>query len=383
MTAPVRKLGYRPELDGVRACAVLAVLLYHLTFLVPWLRHVGQGGYLGVDLFFVLSGLLITEILVADVDPVGDSDSAPNAGRGVRIDLGDFYQRRARRLLPALFAFLVLTLAYYQLAHSDGKAQARGLLRVLTYTLYGRPTASNFPFGLSQVWTLVVEWEFYIAWSIALVILLLLRVPKQVIGWLAVLGVAVCSLIRIWLLHHDGNVVLNYHLGVLRFQDMLAGCAIALLPMSQRIPNWVRSLGLLFLIFATVRANYLDSWVYQYGFLLTALSTAAIVAPRNRRWVVDRFLASKPVVWVGVISYSLYLWSVFSVSEVGGRSRSWPLALRAVAVLVVAFALASLSYYQVERRFRARSRRAQPGGEHQALRTGGDQGLGQARVADQ
>jgi peptidoglycan/LPS O-acetylase OafA/YrhL len=356
MTTPTKKLGYRPELDGVRALAVLAILLYHLTFLVPWLTNVGRGGFLSVDLFFVLSGMLITDILVADAERRG------------RIDLWGFYRRRARRLLPALFTFIGLALIYYQLAHSDGKVQAHGLLRVLTYTLYGSPTASNFPFGLSQVWTLVVEWEFYIGWSIALLVLLLLQVPKQVIGWLAVLGVAACSLGRIWLLHHDGNVVLNYHLGVLRFQDMLAGCAIALLPISQRIPNLVRSAGVAFLIYATVRATYLSSWVYQYGLLLTALSTAVMVAPRNSKWWFDRFLASKPIVWVGVISYSLYLWSVFAVSEVGGHTRSWPLALRALAVLVVAFTLASLSYYQVERRFRARSRRAEPGGAHSESR---------------
>jgi peptidoglycan/LPS O-acetylase OafA/YrhL len=350
--AQPQKLGYRPELDGVRALAVLFILLYHLTFLVPWLSHVGRGGFLSVDLFFVLSGLLITEILVADAERFG------------RVDLLSFYRRRARRLLPALFAFIGLTLIWYQVAHGTGSAQAHGLKRVLTYTLYGKPDVPGFPFGLSQVWTLVVEWEFYLAWSIALFVLLIVGVPKQVIGWLAVAGVAVCSLGRIWLLHHDGDVVLNYHLGVLRFQDMLSGCAIGLLPMSRRIPNLVRTAGVVFLIVATLRANYLSHWVYNYGLLLTALSTAVMIAPRNKDWWFDHVLASRPIVWVGVISYSLYLWSVFAVSEVGGHTRSWPLALRVVAVLAVAFSLASLSYYQVEKRFRARSRRAEPGGAH-------------------
>jgi peptidoglycan/LPS O-acetylase OafA/YrhL len=357
MTRPPQKLGYRPELDGVRALAVLFILLYHLTFLVPWLRHVGRGGFLSVDLFFVLSGMLITDILVADAEKYG------------RVDLMGFYRRRARRLLPALFAFIALALAWYEIAHSTGKAQAHGLVRVLTYTLYGKPDVAGFPFGLSQVWTLVVEWEFYLAWSVALFVMLLLRVPKQVIGCLAIAGVAVCSLGRIWLYHHDAGaadhgVVLNYHLGFLRFQDMLTGCAVALLPASRRIPNVVRSAGVVFLIVATVRANYLSGWVYQWGLLLTALSTGLMIAPRYKGWWFDRVLASRPIVWVGVISYSLYLWSVFSVSEVGGHTRSWPLALRVVAVLAVAFTLASLSYYQVEKRFRARSRRAEPGGAH-------------------
>jgi peptidoglycan/LPS O-acetylase OafA/YrhL len=345
-------LGYRPELDGVRALAVLFILLYHLTFLAPWLSHVGRGGFLSVDLFFALSGLLITEILVADAERFG------------RIDLVGFYRRRARRLLPALFTFMVLAVLYDQFVHSDGKAQAHGLVRVLTYTLYGSPHASNFPFGLSQVWTLVVEWEFYLAWSLALFVMLVVGVPKQVIGWLAVAGVAVCSLGRIWLLHHNGNVVLNYHLGVLRFQDMLSGCAIGLLPMSRRIPNLVRSAGVVFLIVATMRANYLSSWVYNWGLLATALTTAVMIAPRYKKWWFDRVLASRPIVWVGTISYSLYLWSVFAVSEVGGHTRSWPVWPRVLAVLAVSFTLASLSYYQVERRFRARSRRAEPGGAH-------------------
>lgn len=358
MSRPVaQKLGYRPELDGVRALAVLFILLYHLTFLAPWLRHIGRGGFLSVDLFFVLSGMLITDILVADTERYG------------RVSLLNFYDRRARRLIPALFAFIALTVAWYAVAHDTGRAQAHGLVRVLTYTLYGKPDVPAFPFGLSQVWTLVVEWEFYIAWSIALFAMLLLRVPKQIIGCLALAGVAACSLGRIWLLHHDGDVVLNYHLGLLRFQDMLTGCAVALLPMSRRIPNLVRTAGVVFLVVATVRANYLSAWVYQWGLLLTALSTGVMVAPRYKDWWFDRVLASRPIVWVGVISYSLYLWSVFAVSEVGGHTRSWPLLLRVAAVLVVAFTLASLSYYQVERRFRARSRRAQPGGEHEAAAT--------------
>jgi peptidoglycan/LPS O-acetylase OafA/YrhL len=358
MSRPVaQKLGYRPELDGVRALAVLFILLYHLTFLAPWLRHIGRGGFLSVDLFFVLSGMLITDILVADTERYG------------RVNLLNFYDRRARRLIPALFAFIALTVAWYAVAHDTGRAQAHGLVRVLTYTLYGKPDVPAFPFGLSQVWTLVVEWEFYIAWSIALFAMLLLRVPKQIIGCLALAGVAACSLGRIWLLHHDGDVVLNYHLGLLRFQDMLTGCAVALLPMSRRIPNLVRTAGVVFLVVATVRANYLSAWVYQWGLLLTALSTGVMVAPRYKDWWFDRVLASRPIVWVGVISYSLYLWSVFAVSEVGGHTRSWPLLLRVAAVLVVAFTLASLSYYQVERRFRARSRRAQPGGEHEAAAT--------------
>jgi peptidoglycan/LPS O-acetylase OafA/YrhL len=350
-SAPRQKLGYRPELDGVRALAVLFILLYHLTLnLLPGLRHVARGGFLSVDLFFVLSGMLITEILIADADRLG------------RVDLIGFFRRRGRRLLPALFTFIALTLAWYEVAHGLGKVQAKGLERVLTYTVLSKPDVPAFPFGLGQVWTLVVEWEFYLLWAIALALLLALRIPRQVIGGLALAGVAVCSLGRIWLWHHNQDFVLNYHLGMLRFQDMLTGCAVALLPMSRRIPNVVRTAGVVFLVVATTRAEYQAAWVYQWGLLLTALSTGVMIAPRNQPWWFDRFLASRPIVWVGVISYSLYLWSVFTLSEVGGHTKSWPLAPRVIVILVIAFGLASLSYYQVEKRFRARSRRAEPGG---------------------
>lgn len=354
MTAPPQKLGYRPELDGVRAMAVLLVLLYHLTFLDPSLTHVGRGGFIGVDLFFVLSGLLITEILMADVDRIG------------RSDLLGFYRRRARRLLPALFVFIGLALAWYQLVHGNGRSEAHGLLHVLTYTLYGRPASTPFPPGVSQVWTLVVEWEFYIAWSIALVGMLLLRIPRPVIGVLALVGVAACSVARIVMLHHEhydlNGLVLNYHLGLLRLQDMLVGCAIALLPAARRIPRSVRTAAVIAVVVVTVRANYVAPWLYQYGLLLIALATGAMVAPRHKAWWADKFLASRPIVWIGVISYSLYLWSGFAVSQIGGHTRSWPMAPRILVVLLASVALASLSYYQVERRFRARSRRAEPGG---------------------
>src|ERR1044072_9229464 len=132
--APTR-LGYRPELDGGRAIAVPAGLFFHLGFMAHWLWHGAQGGFLGVDLFFVLSGMLITELIVAD------AHNAPAAS------LRGFYHRRSLRLLPALVAMLAIVVSYYQLTRSSGHATLWGLWAVVTYVTTGH-ASHPFPAGV-------------------------------------------------------------------------------------------------------------------------------------------------------------------------------------------------------------------------------------------
>jgi peptidoglycan/LPS O-acetylase OafA/YrhL len=348
MTAPVgtKRLGYRPELDGVRGLAVLAIFLFHLAYMVPWLHHISQGGFLSVDVFFVLSGMLITEILVSDFERRG------------AVSLRSFYDRRARRLLPALTVFVVATVIYYQVVHGTGRATLRGFESVVTYVTAGR-YVGPFPEGVSQAWTLVVEWEFYFIWPVVLVLLLRRNVSLRTIGYLAVGATLAIALARALLFHVDGgNYILSYHLAWLRFEDLLAGCAVGLLGRRPQASSLLRTVALVFIVVATLEAVYSQSWVYFYGLLITAVATAAIVQPRVDTWWFDRVLAWPPVVWVGTLSYSFYLWSVFSVSEVSQELTSWPLALRATTATVLSFTLAWASYTFVEERFRVRSRRA-------------------------
>jgi peptidoglycan/LPS O-acetylase OafA/YrhL len=343
--ATTRRLGYRPELDGVRGLAVLAIFLFHLAYIVPWLHHIAQGGFLSVDVFFVLSGMLITEILVSDYERRGT------------VSLRSFYDRRARRLLPALFVFVVVTVVYYQVVHGTGRATVRGLESVVTYVSVGR-FHGPFPPGVSQAWTLVVEWEFYFIWPVILVLLLRRNISPRRIGYLAVAATLAAALARAILFHVDGgNYILSYHFAWLRFEDLLAGCAVGLIGGRPQAPSALRTLGLVFIVVATLEAVYSQSWVYYYGLLITAAAAAIIVQPRIGTWWFDRVLASRPAVWVGTMSYSFYLWSVFTVSEVS-RKTSWPLALRATIATVLSFALAWVSYRFVEERFRVRSRRA-------------------------
>ncbi|HEX9374576.1 MAG TPA: acyltransferase, partial [Roseiflexaceae bacterium] len=159
--APGVRLPYLPGLDGLRAIAVLAVLLYHAD--LPWM----PGGFLGVEVFFVVSGYLITGLLLAEREQTG------------RVNLGAFWLRRARRLLPALFALLAATLAFAVLFLPDEVAGLRGdVLAALGYvTNWGLIFSQRSYFEtvgrpplLQHLWSLAVEEQFYLLWPLLLLL---------------------------------------------------------------------------------------------------------------------------------------------------------------------------------------------------------------------
>ena len=346
MTQAAPRLKYRPEIDGVRAIAVLAVLGFHLSFLAPGLRPYFGGGFLGVDLFFVLSGMLITELIVGDHLATD------------RASLGGFYQRRAYRLLPALVAFLVIAPIYFQLDDHAGVETLRNYVSIVSYVDFGHLTHA-WNIVVSQVWTLIVEWEYYLFWPLALILALRRGVaPRRLAPWVAAAALAMTAL-RAGLFLSDGhNWNLSYHLAWLRFDELLVGCAVGLSGARPQAPNWLRTLAGAFLLYAIAQARFQNEWLYVGGMLAIAVSSAIVVQPRETPWFLDRFLASRPMVWIGKLSYSLYLWSATFAYEVGNHGRSWPVAVRLLVATVGSFAVAALSYYLIERRFRMPSRRA-------------------------
>lgn len=338
------KLSYRPELDGVRAIAVLAVLGFHFSFAIGWLTHLFRGGFIGVDIFFVLSGMLITELLVHEHLTQG------------RVSLRGFYRRRSQRLLPALVVFLIATPVYYSLAHSRGRATLNTFRSVVSEVTIGHLTAP-FTAGVSQVWTLVVEWEFYLIWPIVLVTLLRRGVAVRSIGYGA--AVAACALtgIRAIAYHFDGHdFALNYYLAGFRFDQLLLGCALGLIGASPKVPWWLRTLGLADLLVVIAHARVQDAWMSNGATILIAVAAAYVVQPRTERWWLDSLLSSAPMVWTGKLSYSLYLWSVPVSSELARHTTSWSALARVPLFLAGSFAAASISYYLVEKRFRLPSR---------------------------
>lgn len=338
-------LRYRPELDGVRAIAVLAVLGFHFSFAIGWFTHAFRGGFVGVDIFFVLSGMLITELLVHEHLTQGS------------VSLRGFYRRRSQRLLPALAVFLVATPVYFSLAHHHGQVTLKTFGSVISYVTVGHLTAP-FTSGVSQVWTLVVEWEFYLIWPLLLVTLLRRGVPVRTIGYgAATLALAITGT-RAIAYHFDGHDFgLNYYLAALRFDQLLLGCAIGLLGAIPAVPWWLRTLGLADLLVIIAHAQVQDAWMSNGGTILIAVAAGYVVQPRTDRWWLDSVLASPPLVWIGKLSYSLYLWSVPVTSEIAKHTTSWSAAVRVPLFLAGSFAVASASYYLVERRFRLPSRR--------------------------
>ena len=363
-------LPYEPALDGLRAVAVLAVMLYHGQ--VAW----SQGGFLGVDLFFVLSGYLITSLLLAEHRRSGS------------IDLVRFWGRRARRLLPALFLVLLAVCVYSVVwARPTQRSSLRlDALSTLAYVANWRLALTHQsyfaqyddPSPLRHMWSLGIEEQYYLLFPLLLLGWLALSRGRTRLLRVALLVGALAS--AAWMAHlYDPALDPSrvYYGTDTRAQALLVGAFLAVLmfdrprelagprdrtyvrfgPFEIPVPGWstvgLAALGA-FLVLVLVGRD-LAPWLYRGGFLLTAVVGALIVAAATLApdgSVLRRFLSWSPLRAVGVISYGLYLWHwpVYVVLD-PARTTMQGAALLAVRVAVT-FALATLSYFLVERPIR-------------------------------
>ncbi|GAB3744865.1 acyltransferase family protein [Microlunatus parietis] len=328
--------GYLPPLDGIRAFAVVAVVLFHTV--VPWF----PGGGVGVDVFFVLSGFLITRILVAELDRTG------------RISFGRFYLRRALRLLPALFA-LAITLTAAYLVLQDGAEQRESLFAVFAALTYiASPVlASGHHLGpLTHTWSLSVEEYFYVVWPLVLLLVTVrarrLRLP--IIAALAALAVVYRLVVTL-----AGWPVERVHYAAdTRASDLLIGCALALVLARHRLPlRDVHAVpAALFLVAFVVLPDPVTSPFYRYGgFLAVAVAAAVLIAivVQSRQGPTAKLLGSAPLVWIGKRSYGIYLWNP-PLSAFAGFALPQGMPVVAV-VLVLSFVVPALSYRIVEQPF--------------------------------
>ncbi|MBT0994409.1 acyltransferase [Cellulomonas sp. DKR-3] len=344
-------------LDGVRALAVLAVIAYHL-----WPRTL-PGGFLGVDVFFVVSGFLITTLLLREM------------GRRGRLDMPAFWVRRARRLLPALAVVVVGSVVAARVVEPDLLVGiGRQVLGAATFTTnWLEIGAGSSYFDATQpelfqpFWSLAIEEQFYLLWPLALAGLLVALAAARVRAGVraaayVVAGAAVLSAVLMAALYVAGEDPTRVYYGTATHAfGLLAGAAAAiawaggvrLLP-GPRLARWVPVAGLavLAVLMVTVRAE--GAFAYRGGIALGSLAALALVTgcAQGTPAPVLRVLETRPAVWVGDRSYGLYLWHwpvillvAATFGDVPGSSWQWRTP---VVALVLTFALAALSHRYVE-----------------------------------
>jgi peptidoglycan/LPS O-acetylase OafA/YrhL len=360
-----------PALNGLRALAVLGVIAYHLQ--LGWM----SGGYLGVDLFFVLSGFLITSLLLEEW--VGTS----------AIRLAQFWGRRARRLLPALFVVLAALATYVVVNAAAGGPGANGLIDLpglrgdaLATVFYVSNWHAIFahqsyfaqfsvPSPLQHTWSLAIEEQFYVLWPLLLLVILRLagRAWRRIGLTVAVVATALSAGLMALLFHPGGDPARIYYGTDTRLFDLTAGIVVAFLaaarpqpgPVARRalhVAGPVAAIGLaVFWVTAGTSGGLPRSWMFQGGFLACAVLAAVVVADARlvERGPFARLLSLPPVHFLGTISYGIYLWHwpiiVYLNGERTGLS-TLPLdVLRVGATLAVSTA----SYYLVERPLRRAS----------------------------
>jgi peptidoglycan/LPS O-acetylase OafA/YrhL len=357
------RLGHRPPLDGLRGIAVLSVMLGHLSLVgakadlrdefsnLP-IAAPGflPGGVFGVDIFYVLSGFLITSLLLEESRQNGN------------FRLGPFYMRRVLRLGPALLLLMAFASLYILLAGpSRGSFGFAAVLWAIGYV-------SNYAGGfhvnmgmLTHTWSLCLEEQFYLIWPISLVFLV--RLPARRLLTFVVLG-AIGSAILRYIVWRQGHLTLAWGSLPCRADGLLSGIAVAIManqgwlngakvaPFMRRL-TWASAIVLaLSLIFI----NGASPFLYKGGYFLISVTTAALIAGliSNPPTFVQKILSLKPLTFTGKISYGLYLYHMPIYCLFAWQRLSFlpkPLLVLACASIVfaMAFVVAYLSFIFVER----------------------------------
>ena len=330
---------YRPEIDGLRALAVVPVILFHAGF------NFFSGGYIGVDIFFVISGYLITTILIEDIE-------------NNRFSIVNFYERRARRILPALFfvIFLCIPFAWIWMLPNQIKDFAQSIVAVSLF-------ASNIQFWresgyfdseayekpLLHTWSLAVEEQYYILFPIFLI--LVWQLGKNRVFWIFFF-IAILSL----LLSEYGwrkNPNANFYLSPFRFWEILVGTMTAFIVQKNGVikNNFLSLLGLSAIIFSFFIYDEKTPFPSLYA-LLPVLGVVLVVLFANKHTFVGFLLSTKVFVGIGLVSYSAYLWHhpLFAFTRI--RLTEEPSVFLFILLSMLSFILGFLSWKYIEKPFR-------------------------------
>src|SRR5690554_2789601 len=332
---------YRREIDGLRAIAVLPVILFHAGF--SWF----SGGYVGVDVFFVISGYLITTILISEMS------------KG-NFSIAKFYERRARRILPALFFVMIccVPFAWHWMVPQEFKNFSQGFVAISFFASnvlfwrksgYFAPAAEENP--LLHTWSLAVEEQFYIFFP--LLLLMLWRFGKKPIFYV-IIGLSFLSLLLSeygWRNHPTAN----FYLLPTRAWELGVGAICAFL-MFQRTPkpnSMAASTGLALIAYSIFFFDETTPFPSVYA-LAPVLGTALIILYSHEQNLVNRILANRILVGIGLISFSAYLWHQPLLAFARIRSASEPGWALMLGLSIASLALAFITWKYIEQPFRTK-----------------------------
>lgn len=348
----IKPTRYIRSLDGLRGIAVLAVIAYHLNF--PW----ASGGLLGVTIFFVLSGYLITNLLVIEYE------------RNNRIDLKNFWIRRARRLLPAMFTVLFAVTAWATLFAQPFLERLREdfipalfyysnwwyIFQDLSYF-----EAMSTPSLLTHFWSLAIEEQFYIIWPLLIAGAFLSNLNKKQMIKLTLLLALLSALLMALFYSPTADPSRVYYGTDTRAFSLLIGAALAFIwpshKLSKTIPASLRrsldaigAFSLTAILIMIVIVNQYDSFLYRGGMLLASLLTALLLAvlihPASK---ISSLMTFKPLTWIGERSYGIYLWHYPVILLTSPQISTTETRILTIAVqLALTLVLAALSYKYIE-----------------------------------
>ena len=338
---------YRADIDGLRALAVLPVVLFHAK--IPGF----SGGFVGVDIFFVISGFLITTIIHTEIQEN-------------RFSLVHFYERRARRILPALFAVVAASCiaAALLLFPDQYRSFARSVVAtaifassILFYRESGYFDLASEEKPLLHTWSLSVEEIYYVFFPL-LMLAIAYVAPRLRIAVLTLLGIGSFA-IAVIALQADPKSKSAFFLPHARAWEFLIGSLLAILPSRFFDRPWLMQIAAtvgLILVLAPVSLYSAETTFPGFAAIPPCLGTALIIAAgRANRTAIGQLLSNSALVYIGLISYSLYLWHwpmlVFARAYAGGELSIW----QSLCVIALSLVVAALSLRFIERPFRGKS----------------------------
>lgn len=344
---------YRAEVDGLRAIAVIAVLVYHAE--IPVLgSNLAQGGYIGVDIFFVISGYLISKLILTEIEQTKS------------FSFASFYERRARRILPMLLVVMVATFyfSWKFLLPADFVEYSKSVIYSIFFSSnfffhaatieYGADSALLKPF--LHTWSLSIEEQFYVIFPLILV-LLHKRLRRH-------LPVVLAAVLLVSLIYSDvmsyRDASLSFYFPTTRFWELMVGAMLAFADMrygryqTGLLQKTLPVIGILLIVHSIFLFNEETRHPSLYT-LIPVLGVALIIYFSNSDDPLGKALGSKPFIAIGLISYSLYLWH-FPVFAFGRISETNPSNLDKFAWIALTLVLSVISYFLIERPFRNRQR---------------------------